>query len=126
MKEEKAGIKQFRDKSSWFWLNSKVYHLGKDNNVVFICGGEKDEKEIEQLKDYCKRNKKAYKERSPSIFENEPKQYNEKIGFGQYSNLSVSQLFAENPKYIKWMFEKYTFTSAQTKLKQEITECLKK
>jgi hypothetical protein len=69
--EEKLKPKQFKDSSSNWWLNAKHYHLNKDGEIEFIAGGLADEKEIEFLKDFCKRNKKQFKEREPSIFENE-------------------------------------------------------
>jgi len=72
-KEGKIQIKQFRDGSSYFWVYNKVYHLNKQNEIEFICGGSIDEKEVEELKSFCKRNRKTFKEREPSIFEQEEK-----------------------------------------------------
>jgi len=79
---------------------------------------------------YAKRNKKTFKsrEKSPLNDENAPqtKSYDEKIGFGKYSQMTVSELFVLDKKYLRWIFEKYNFNSSQEKLKQEIIEILKK
>ena len=74
---------------------------------------------------YIKRNKKRFILRQPSILENEPKEYLEKIGNGKYAHLSVSEVFLQDKQYLKWMLDKYNFSSAQEKLKQQITEILK-
>lgn len=124
-KETENTVKQGKSNFNNFWINYKVYQLLEDNSLVLASGGNEIETETELVKAFIKRNKKVYA-KNTTMFESEPKQYNEKIGFGQYSDLTVSQLFDENPKYIKWMLEKYTFNSVQTKLKEQITEILKK
>lgn len=71
--ENRFVLKQFKDKSSFWWLNNKVYHLNEENSVVFICGGKEDKEEIKYLEEFCKRNKKKYVSREPSVFEKEEK-----------------------------------------------------
>ena len=119
-KEGKIQIKQFRDGSSYFWVCNKVYHLNKQNEIEFICGGSIDEKEVEELKSFCKRNRKTFKEREPSIFEQEEKEYS-KIGFGKYFQMSTIELVAQDRKYASWIVK----NSADKKLVEEIKELLK-
>lgn len=116
-KENKLQIKQFRDGSSHFWVGNKVYHLNKQNEIEFICGGEKDEKEVEELKSFCKRNRKTFKEREQSIFESEPKEWSE-LTFGKHKG---EKLDTVEPKYLKWLYKE----TADKKLKNEIKELLK-
>lgn len=66
MKEDKTIIKQFSDGSSFWWVGYKCYHLNEKNDIVFICGGNEDPKETELIRDFCKRNKKTYKQRAGS------------------------------------------------------------
>jgi len=119
-KEDKITLKQFKDKSSFWWLNNKVYHLNENNSVVFICGGERDEEEIKYLEEFCKRNKKSYCKREPSIFEQEEKEYN-KIGFGKYFQMSTIELIAQDRKYASWIVK----NSADKKLVEELKQLLK-
>lgn len=123
-KETENTVKQGKSNFNNFWINYKVYQLLEDNSLVLASGGNEIETETELVRAFIKRNKKVYT-KNITVFDSEPKQYNEKIGFGKYSNLTVSQLFDENPKYVKWMLEKYNFAGRE-KLKQEITEILKK
>ena len=116
-KEDKIQIKQFRDGSSYFWVCNKVYHLNKQNEIEFICGGSIDEKEVEELKSFCKRNKKSFKEREPSIFESEPREWSE-LSFGKFKG---QKLDVVEPKYLKWLHKETT----DEKLKSEIKELLK-
>ena len=116
-KEGKIQIKQFRDGSSYFWVCNKVYHLNKQNEIEFICGGSIDEKEVEELKSFCKRNKKSFKEREPSIFESEPREWSE-LSFGKFKG---QKLDVVEPKYLKWLHKETT----DEKLKSEIKELLK-
>jgi len=116
-KEGKIQIKQFRDGSSYFWVCNKVYHLNKQNEIEFICGGSIDEKEVEELKSFCKRNRKTFKEREPSIFESEPREWSE-LSFGKFKG---QKLDVVEPKYLKWLYKETT----DEKLKSEIKELLK-
>ena len=119
--EEKLKPKQFKDSSSNWWLNAKHYHLNKDGEIEFIAGGLPDEKEIEFLRDFCKRNKKHFKEREPSIFDQEEKEYT-KIGFGKYAQETTLSLVSIDKRYAGWLYE----NTADKKLKEELKELLKK
>lgn len=128
--KEKFDIRQFRDKSSNFWCNNKHYNLNESNHLVFISGGIEDLKETEEMQAYIKRNKKTFKsrEKSPLNDENAPqiKCYNEILRFGKHSGKSVEEVMAIDKKWLIWCRDNYNFNSAQEKLKQEITEILKK
>ena len=124
-KEDKLKIKQFRDGSSNFWLNSKHYHLNKNGEIEFIAGGIPTEEEIQFLKDFCKRNHKIFKEREPSIFENEPKEYKAVFTFGKHINKSVEEVKAIDKRWLTWCRDNYSFSSAQKELKEQIIEILK-
>ena len=124
-KEDKITLKQFKDKSSFWWLNNKVYHLNENNSVVFICGGERDEEEIKYLEEFCKRNKKQFKEREPNIFENEPKEYKAVFTFGKHINKSVEEVKCLDKRWLTWCRDNFKFSSAQKELKEQIEEILK-
>ena len=98
-KEDKITLKQFKDKSSFWWLNNKVYHLNENNSVVFICGGERDEEEIKYLEEFCKRNKKKFVSREHSIFESEPREWSE-LTFGKFKGFKINEI---ETKYLKWL-----------------------
>ena len=119
-KEDKIVIKQFRDGSSYFWVDNKVYHLNKQNEIEFICGGSIDEKEVEELKSFCKRNRKTFKEREPSVFESEPREWSE-LTFGKFKGQRLDIVKDTEPKYLKWLI----LNSADKKLIEEIKELLK-
>ncbi len=98
----------------------------EQNGEVTWCAGEIDKKELrESLEAYIKRNKKTYKERAPSIFEQEPKQYNEIIPCTDMKGKTVSEVFELNKKLLIWFRDKYNFKIGEEKLKEEITEILK-
>jgi len=116
-KEDKITLKQFKDKSSFWWLNNKVYHLNEENSIVFICGGKEDLEEIKYLQEFCKRNKKKFVSREPSIFDNESKEYSE-LTFGKFKGFKINEI---ETKYLKWLI----LNSADKKLVEEIKELLK-
>ena len=118
--EEKLKPRQFKDDSSSWWLNAKHYHLNENNEIVFIAGGLSDEKEIELLKEFCKRNKKQYKEREPSIFDTEEKEYSI-VNFGKMSGKTTQFIVGEDKRYARWLYD----NSADKKIKEELTELLK-
>ena len=123
--KDKIDIKQFKDNSSHWWVNDAHYSLNVSGELIWHAG-EVDKEELRNsLLSFIRRNKKVYKERSPSIFDSEPKQYNEKINFGKHINKTVSEVFSEDVKYLSWMLKNYNF-SAKENLKREITEILKK
>jgi hypothetical protein len=80
--EEKTTIRQFRDGSSNFWVDNIHYHLDTMGEIHFCAGGNDKEELREYLKAFIKRNKKVFKEREPSIFEQEEIEYS-KITFGK-------------------------------------------
>ena len=125
LEKDKIVVRQFKDGSSNFWCDGVHYNLNENGDLVFCSGGIDTEERREYMISYIKRNKKRFILRQPSILENEPKEYLEKIGNGKYAHLSVSEVFLQDKQYLKWMLDKYNFSSAQEKLKQQITEILK-
>jgi hypothetical protein len=117
--KEKFEIRQFKDKSSNWFLNNKHYHLNEQGEIVFIAGGKEDQTEVEALKAYCKRNKKVFKEREPSIFEREEIEYS-KITFGKFSGMTTMEIVATDRGYAKWLYE----NSAEKKIKEELKQLL--
>ena len=125
LEKDKIVVRQFKDGSSNFWCDGVHYSLNENGDLVFCSGGIDTEERREYMFSYIKRNKKKFIPREPSILENEPKEYLEKIGNGKYAHLSVSEVFLQDKQYLKWMLDKYSFSSAQENLKQQITEILK-
>lgn len=124
--EEKRVIKQFKDKSSNWFLDNVHYHLNENGEVVFCAGGIESEEDKEYLRQYIKRNKKSFVAREPSIFERGQVEYTEKFTTGKYVNKTVQEVFDEDVKYLRWMRDSFNFSSAQNKLKEEIINILKK
>lgn len=122
--EDKIVIKCFKDGSSNWWVGGVHYHLNKNNEIVFCAGGIKDDSKIELLRQFIKRNGKVYKEREISPYINQ-KEYLEVITFGKHSGKNVQTIFNEDAGWLKWCRDKYSFSSTQEKLKQEIIEILK-
>jgi hypothetical protein len=122
--EEKLQPKEFRDKSSNWWLAGKHYHLNKENEIIICAGGSSDDTEIELLRAYIIRNKKTYKDReiSPCISQ---KEYLEIVNGGKYSGMSVQDIFNSDKSYLTWAIKNFNFEGKE-KLKEEITEILKK
>jgi hypothetical protein len=124
LKQDKITVRQFKDKSSNWFVNYAHYSLQKDGTILW-CSGESDKEELrDTLKNYIKKNKKAFKERSESVFNTVEKEYNEKIPVGKYTNRTVSSVFYEDKKYLHWMIKNYNFTGKE-RLKTEITDILK-
>jgi hypothetical protein len=118
-------IKQFKDKSSHWWVKDAHYYLDADNEVKWAAG-ETDKEELRTaLIDYIKRNKKAYVPREKGILEKEPRVFDEIIPVGKLKDKTVQQAFIEDKKYLSWMRDNFNFNSAQEKLKQQIIEILK-
>lgn len=118
--EDKFTLRQFKDKSSNWFLNNKHYHLNEQGLIVFICGGKEDEEEIKYLEEFCKRNKKKFKSREPSVFESEPREWSE-LTFGKFKGQRLDVVKDTEPKYLKWLI----LNSADKKLTEEIKELLK-
>lgn len=122
--EEKIQIRQFKDKSGHFWVNFSHFYLNENNELLW-ASGESDNKEYrDYLESYIKRNKKTYQSREISPYINQ-KEYLEVVAFGKHSGKNVQTIFNEDAGWLKWCRDKYSFSSSQEKLKQEITEILK-
>lgn len=115
-KEDKIAVKQFKDFSSHFWVNQKHYHLNKEEFVIFVCGGIEDKKETEELQAYIKRNKKVYKERSESIFDQEQIEYT-KVTFGKFSGHTTKEIVETEKRYAGWLYENVTDAKIKGELK---------
>lgn len=124
--EDKIVIKRFKDKSSHFFVNNKHYMLDENNEIHFIAGGFYEEECAEALRAYCKRNKVTHAPRGSSILNQVEKEFISVIGFGKYNGERIQDLIYKDHKYLEWMRDKYNFSSAEQKLKEEITEILKK
>lgn len=125
-KEDKTVIKQFKSGESSWWVNYAHYHLNEAEELIW-CSGEVDKEELRtSLLSFLRRNKKSFKERLPSVFDSEPKQYNEILPCTDMKGKTVGEVFDLNKKLLIWFRDKYTFKIGEEKLKQEITEILKK
>lgn len=116
-KEDKIVVKQFRDGSSNFWCDTIHYSLNKDGSVTFCSGGIDTEERKEAVLSFIRRNRKSFKERSASIFENEPREWSE-LTFGKFKGFKINEV---ETKYLKWLI----LNSADKKLIEEIKELLK-
>lgn len=123
-KETENIVKQGKQNANNFWINYKVYQLLESNSLVLSSGGNEIEIETELVKAFIKRNKKVYI-KNITIFDSEPKQYDEIIPIGKFKAQTVNYVFDNEKKYLTWMLREYNFGS-QTKLKEQIIEILKK
>lgn len=115
--EDKTIIKGFKDSSSNWWVNDAHYSLNESGELIWHAG-EIDKEELrDAVSSFIRRNKKSFKERSPSIFETEEREWSE-LTFGKFKG---QRLDTVEPKYLKWVYE----NSADKKLVQEIKELLK-
>ena len=119
-KEDKTVIKQFKDSSSNFWCDMVHYHLNEQGELIFCAGGIDKEELRTSLLAFISRNKKKYKERSPSIFETEEKEYT-KVTFGKFSGMSTIELTQTDKSYANWLYKSTT----DLKIKKELKELLK-
>ena len=119
-KEDKTVIKGFKDGSSNWFVNDAHYSLNEAGELIW-CAGEVDKENLRNAAlSFISRNKKKYKERSPSIFETEEKEYT-KIGFGKYSQMTTMELVATDKKYSSWLYK----NCSDNKIKMELKELLK-
>ena len=128
--EDKIKVRNFKDGSSHWWCNFAHYYLNESNELIW-CSGETDKPELrEAVLSFIKRNKKSYRmrEKSPLNDENAPqvKSYDEVLRFGKHAGKSVEEVMIIDKKWLVWCRDNYSFNSAQEKLKQEITDILKK
>jgi hypothetical protein len=121
--EEKINIKNFKDSSSNWWVRDAHYFLN-DKNELLWAAGESDKTELrDAIEQFIKRNKKSFKKRAESIFDQEEKEYTEMFTFGKYSGKKVTDF--QDTKYLKWLLKNFNF-GGKEKLKKEIEDILKK
>ena len=119
-KEDKTTIKGFKDGSSNWWVNDAHYSLNEAGELIWHAG-EVDKEELRNtVLVFISRNKKKYKERSPSIFETEEKEYT-KITFGKFSGMSTIELTQTDKNYANWLYKNTT----DLKIKKELKGLLK-
>lgn len=119
-KEDKTIIKAFKDGSSNWFVNDAHYSLNEVGELIWHAG-EVDKEELRIcLLSFISRNKKKYKERSPSIFETEEKEYT-KVTFGKFSGMSTIELTQTDKNYANWLYKSTT----DEKIKGELKELLK-
>ena len=120
LEKDKIVVRQFKDGSSNFWSNYAHYFLNENNELIW-CSGETGKEELRNaVLSFISRNKKTYKERSPSIFETEERVWSV-LDFGKHKGLALDIIKDIEPKYLRWIYE----NSADKKLVQEIKELLK-
>ena len=119
-KEDKTSIKGFKDGSSNWWCNDSHYHLNEAGELIWCSGGMDTEELRNAVLSFISRNKKTYKERSPSIFETEERVWSV-LDFGKHKGLALDIIKDIEPKYLRWIYE----NSEDKKLVQEIKELLK-
>ena len=119
-KEDKTVIKGFKDGSSNWFVNDAHYSLNEAGELIW-CAGEVDKENLRNAAlSFISRNKKKYKERSPSIFETEEKEYT-KVTFGKFSGMSTIELTQTDKSYANWLYKNTT----DAKIKKELKELLK-
>ena len=118
--KDKIIIKQFRDGSSNWWFNHKVYCLDENNTLKFVCGGIEDIKETEVMQEFIKRNKKSYVPRETSIFDSEEKEYSV-VNFGKMSGKTTQVIVEEDKRYARWLYQ----NTIDKKIKEELKSLLK-
>ena len=120
LKEDKVQIRAFKDGSSDWFVNDAHYSLNEAGELIWHAG-EVDKEELRNaVLSFISRNKKTYKERSPSIFETEERVWSV-LDFGKHKGLALDIIKDIEPKYLRWIYE----NSADKKLVQEIKELLK-
>lgn len=118
--EDKIEIRNFKDKSSNWFVNNVHYHLNELGEIIFCSGGIESKEHVEALQLFINRNKKVFKERESSIFEQEEKDYSI-VNFGKFAGKSTMMIVAEEKRYAKWLYENTT----DKKIKEELKELLK-
>ena len=122
MEGEKINIKNFKDGSSSWWVRDAHYFLNEENELLWAAG-ESDKIELrDAIESFILRNKKSFKKRAESIFDQEEKEYTEIFTFGKYSGKKVTDF--QDTKYLKWLLKNFNF-GGKEKLKKEIEDILK-
>lgn len=119
-KDENIIIKQFKDRSSNWFVGNIHYHLNEQGEIIFCAGGIDNPEYRELLSQYIKRNKKSYVPREKSLFEQEEIEYS-KIGFGKYSQITTIELVSLDKRYASWLYK----NCSDNKIKAELKELLK-
>lgn len=120
-KENKIIIKQFKDSSSNWFVNFAHYHLNQNNEIEWSAG-ETDKEELrEALQSYIKRNKKVYKSREESIFEQQQVEYLT-LTFGKFAGKKLDEIRDIEPSYLKWLVK----TTSDERIKEQLKILLKK
>lgn len=119
--ESKIIIRNFKDKSSNFWVDYSHFMLNEHNEIVWCAGETSDQAKLEALTKYIKNNKKKYVPREIIVL----KEYNEVITFGKYSQKTVQFVYDNDRQWLKWCRDNYNFSSAQKELKEQIIQILK-
>ncbi len=115
-----VNIKQFKDLSSNFWCGMAHYSLNALGELIWHAG-EVDKEELRTaLLSFIRRNKKQFIGRSPSIFEQEEREWSE-LTFGKFKGQRLDAIKDIEPKYLRWVYE----NSQDKNLIQEIKELLK-
>jgi hypothetical protein len=119
--EEKINIKNFRDSSSNWWVRDAHYFLNEENELLWAAG-ESDKIELrDAIESFILRNKKSFKKRAESIFDQEEKEWSV-LEFGKHKGLKLNVIKDIEPKYLTWLYE----NTADKKLKEELQILLKK
>ncbi len=114
---EKLQIRQFKDKSSNFFVDYAHYHLNQNNELEWCAGESDSEDKRVVLMAYIKRNKKTYVPRQiTSVIE-----YFERLDFGIHKGKKTDEV---DKKYLSWLIKNFDFAGKE-KLKQEIINILK-
>lgn len=119
--KDKIIIRQFRDKSSHFWVDYSHFMLNEHNEIVWCAGESPNGSKLEVLTKYIKNNKKKYVPREIIVL----KEYNEVITFGKYSQKTVQFVYDNDRQWLKWCRDNYNFSLIQKELKEQIIEILK-
>ena len=115
--------RNFKDKSSNWFLNFKHFHLNEKGDIELISGGLASEDEFQIMQDFVKRNKKVFvpREKSKLVdFENNEVKFDYVFKFGRYASKTIEQVANEDLKYLKWLDKNFTFTAEHTELKKQL------
>lgn len=116
-KEDKIQIKEFRDKSSNWFVNYAHYYLNESNELLWASGESDNEEYRTALESYVKRNKKSFRKREESILDKEEKVYMT-LTFGKFSGLKLNELVDQDKRYAGWLFKNTTDESIKIQLKE--------
>lgn len=119
-KEDKVQIRQFKDKSSNFWVNYSHYYIDSSERLLWASGEEDTKEYRELLEAYVKRNKKKFAPREISVLDKPEIKYST-LTFGKYSGRKLNELYDEDKQYCKWLYKNVT----DADLKKELETLIK-